>query len=115
MSTPSLRKRVEALEEKQRKASGVDRVLEPTDRARYIGLCLSCAANGWGKEEDRDHGRRWAIMFARNRVRTGDELSPSLSDLILRAMVGRTQQAQRPKRLPNLPRVFPNRRRLEFM
>ena len=79
-------KRIAKLEKRQRRLNPHE--LTELQMARMIGLCLTCAAHGHGSEVQRDAGRRIAIMFARNRTRTGDDLSPGLSNLLLRALVG---------------------------
>ena len=58
--------------------------------ARSIGFCLACAAYGLGPERDREEGRRLAVMIARNLAagRGSGELSPKLSDVLVRVLGG---------------------------
>jgi len=46
------------------------------------GLC----GPGRGREPDIQNGKRFAVMFVRDRNRTGNEFSPALSDLLLRVL-----------------------------
>ena len=86
MSTAAMRTRLAKLEKRRKRLDG--RELTEVQMARWIGYCLTCAANGYGTEAQREHGRRIAITFARNRTRRGEDFSPGLSNLLLRALVG---------------------------
>ena len=77
---------VTAMEKRQQRLVG--RELTKMEVARRIGYCLYCAAMNAGSEGSRAMGRRIAVLFVRNRQRTGSELSPSLADLMLRTLVG---------------------------
>ena len=86
MSTAAMRTRLAKLEKRQQRLVG--RELSEMEVARRIGYCLYCAAWNAGSEGSRALGRRIAITFARNRSRTGAELSPGLADVLLRVLVG---------------------------
>ena len=86
MSTATMRTRLAKLEKRQQRLVG--RELKETELARRIGYSLYCAAYHASSENCRTLGRRIAVLFGRNRQRTGSELSPGLADLLLRTLVG---------------------------
>jgi hypothetical protein len=54
MTTSSMLNRIAKLEKRQKRHSAD---ISETALARWVGFCLSCAANGYGSEAQRDQER----------------------------------------------------------